>query len=83
MLGGVVRGVRNDSVCEFRFPVYGNSPVCRGPMDGDVKEVYLLVCLALKCELECRVYCVEVCQYVSYNTSNNFTYHTCQKNIRS
>ena len=47
MLGGVVRGVWNDSVCEFRFPVYGNSPVCRGPVNGDVKEVYLVVCLTL------------------------------------
>ena len=33
-------------------------------MDGDVKEVYLVVWLAFHCELECWVYCVEVCQYV-------------------
>ena len=64
MLGGVVRGVWNDGVRECRFPVYGNSLVCRGPMDGDVKELYLVVCLAFQCELECQVYCVEVCQYV-------------------
>ena len=38
--------------------VYGNSPICRGPMDGDVKEVYLVVCLAFRCELESRVYCI-------------------------
>ena len=64
MLGWVVRGVRDDSVCECRFPVNSNSPVCRGPMDGDVKEVYLVVGLAFHSEFECRVYCVEVCQYV-------------------
>ena len=33
-------------------------------MDGDVKEVYLAVCLAFHYDLECWVYCVEVCQYV-------------------
>jgi len=64
MLDGVVRGVWSDSVCECRFTVYGNSPVCSGPMDGNVKEVYLVVCLAFQCELECQVYCAEVCQYV-------------------
>ena len=64
MLGGVVRGVWNDSVHECRFPVYDNSPVCRGPLDGDIKEVYLVVCLVFQCELECRVYYVEGCQYV-------------------
>ena len=30
MLGGVVQGVRDDSVCERRFSVHRNSPVCRG-----------------------------------------------------
>ena len=64
MLGGVVRGVWNDSVCECGFPVHGNSPVCRGSMDGNVKEVYLVVCLAFRRELEFRVYCIEVPQYV-------------------
>ena len=33
-------------------------------MDGDGKEVNLAVCPAFHCELECRMYCVEVCQYV-------------------
>ena len=37
VLGGVVRGVRDGSVCECWFSVYSDSPVCRGPMDGDVK----------------------------------------------
>jgi len=64
LLDGVVRDVWNDSVCECRFPVCGNSPVYNGPMYGDVKEIYLVVCLAFQCELECQVYCVEVCQYV-------------------
>ena len=64
VLGGVVGGVWNESVSECRFSVHGKSPVCRGPMDGDVKEVYLVVCLAFHCELECRVYCVE------HNTPN-------------
>ena len=64
MLGGVVRGVWNDSVRECRFPVHGNSPICTGPMDGDVKEVYLVVCLPFRCELESRVYCIEVPRYV-------------------
>ena len=64
MLGEVVGVVWNDCVLESRFPVHRNSPVCRVPMEGDVKEVYLVVCLAFHCELECRVYCVEVCQYV-------------------
>jgi hypothetical protein len=64
VLGGVVRGVWSDSFLECRFPVYGNSPICRGPMDGDVNEVYLVVCLAFSCKLESRVYCIEVLQYV-------------------
>ena len=51
MLGGVVGGVWNDSASESRFPVYGKSPVCSGPMDGDVKEVFLVVSLAFHCEL--------------------------------
>jgi len=33
-------------------------------MDGDVNEVYLVVCLAFSCKLESRVYCIEVLQYV-------------------
>ena len=63
MLGGVVRGVWNGSFHECRFPVYDNSPVCKGTMDSDVKEV-CLVCLAFQSELECRVYYIEVCHYV-------------------
>jgi len=46
------------------FPVHGNSPVCRGPTDGDIKEIYLVVCLAFRCELESQVYCTEVPQHV-------------------
>jgi len=64
VLGGVVRGVWNDSVLECRFPVHRYSPVCRGPMDGNVKEVYLVVCLKFRCELEFRVYHIEVPQYI-------------------
>ena len=29
-------------------------------MDGNVKEVYLVVCLAFHCELEFWMYCIEV-----------------------
>ena len=58
MLGGVVRGVWNDCVRECRFPVYGNSPVCRGPMGGDVNEVILFVSPS-------TVNCIEVLQYSS------------------
>ena len=32
-------------VCECRFPVYGSSPVCRGPMDDDVSMLWASVWL--------------------------------------
>jgi hypothetical protein len=64
VLFGVVADVWNDSVSECRSSVYGKSSVCRYRMDGDVKEVHVVVCLSFHCELECRLYCEEVCQYV-------------------
>jgi hypothetical protein len=60
VLGGVVSGVWNDGVGECRFPVYANFPVSGGSMNGNVKEVYLVVCLTFCYELGFRVYCVEV-----------------------
>ena len=60
VLGGVVKGVWNDGVSEGRFLVNTNFPVSGGSMNGNVKEVYLVVCLACCRELEFRVYCIEV-----------------------
>jgi hypothetical protein len=60
VLGGVVRGVWNDGVGERRFPIYASFPVSGGSMNGNIKEVYLVVFLAFCCELEFWVYCVEV-----------------------
>jgi len=39
--------VWNDGIRECRCPVYGNFPVFARPMDGDIKEVYLVVCLRI------------------------------------
>jgi hypothetical protein len=64
VFGGVVRGIWNDSIRKCRFSVHGDIPVHRGSMDGNVKEVYLVVCLAFCSELEFWVYCVEVILYV-------------------
>ena len=43
VLGWVVGGVWDDSVCESGFPVYGYLPFCRGLVDGDVQVVYFVV----------------------------------------
>jgi hypothetical protein len=51
ILGGVVRVVWNDGICECRFLLYGNFPGFGGCMNGDVKEVYLVVCPAFCCKL--------------------------------
>ena len=45
VLGWVVGGVWDDSVCESGFPVYGCLPVHRGLVDSDVQVVYFVVSL--------------------------------------
>ena len=55
--------VWNDGIRECRFPVCANFPVFARPVDGDVKEVYL-VCLAVCREFEFRVSCSMFCTSV-------------------
>ena len=43
VLGWVVGGVWDDSVCESGFPVHGYLPVPRGLADGDIQVVYSVV----------------------------------------
>ena len=45
VLGWVVGGVWDDSVCESGFPVHGYLPVHRGLVDSDVQVVYFVVSL--------------------------------------
>ena len=45
VLGWVVGGVWDDSVCESGFPVYGYLPVRRGLVHSDVQVVYFVVSL--------------------------------------
>ena len=45
VLGWVVAGVWDDSVCESGFPVYGYLPFLRGLVDGEVQVVYFVVSL--------------------------------------
>jgi len=45
VLGWVVGGVWDDSVCESGISVYGYLPVCRSLVDGDVQVVYFVVSL--------------------------------------
>jgi hypothetical protein len=44
---------------ERRFPVYASFPISGGSMNSNIKEIYLVVCLAFCCELEFWVYCVK------------------------
>ena len=60
MLGGVVRVVRNDGFCERRFNVHASFPVSGGSLNGNVKEFYLVACLAFCRDLEFRLYYIEV-----------------------
>ena len=47
VLGWVVAGVWDDSVCESESPVYGYLPVCRVLEHSDVQVVYFVVSLCL------------------------------------
>ena len=64
MLVRVVRVVKNDGICKCGFSVYGKIPIRGCSVDGDVKEIYLAVCLLFCRELQFRLYCVELFQDV-------------------
>ena len=64
MLGWVVGGVWDDCVCESGFPVYGRHPIGEGPVDCNVKVIYLVVGLCFCSKLHVGVDCVEVIMYV-------------------
>jgi len=56
--------VRNDGTCKCGVPVYGKFLISGCSVDGDVKEIYLAVCLLFCCEIQFLVHCVEVIQDV-------------------
>ena len=43
MLGWVVRGIGDNSVCAGWFPVYGGYPFCWGLANSNVQKIYLVV----------------------------------------
>jgi len=64
VLGWVVRGIRDNAVCEGRFSVYGCCPFSRCLVDNDVQEVYLVTGFRFCCELHVRLERVKVHLYV-------------------
>ena len=64
MLGWVVRGIRDDAVCEGRFSIYGGCPFSRCLMNSDFQEIYLFIGFRFCCELHVRVERVKVLLYV-------------------
>ena len=64
MLGWVVGGIWDDYVCESGFTVYGSHRIDGGPVDSNVKVIYLVVGLCFCSRLHVRVDRVEDFRYV-------------------